>query len=95
MTKIIIFGTGSCGKRAYEMLKNQFEIKYFCDNDVNKHGKSLFNIKIISPNQLLENKFRIIIASMYYDDISKQLIQLGIYNFIRFNDFILSDYFEE
>lgn len=80
--RIVIFGTGSYGKKVYNYFikKNDFEIVAFADNDTKKQNTLLFSIKIISPNELKMLEFeKIIIASSYGDkEIMKQLSILGI-----------------
>lgn len=79
---IIIFGASTRGVYVYERLKNNFNIQYFCDNDIKKHGTKISNIEIISPEKLSDIKdCKIIIASMYYEEICQQLCNMGINNF--------------
>lgn len=73
--KILIFGTGAAGKTTYEQLRRQAKVVGFLDNDAGKHGKSLFNKTIYPPRALEELAYdRIVIASMHYEEIMKQLI---------------------
>ncbi|WP_234119766.1 glycosyltransferase [Clostridium hydrogenum] len=77
--KIIIFGASNLGKIAYETLKNKYEICFFSDNNLNKIGKKFCNIEIIDPKKIINYKnFKIIISSMYYDEISVQLKDYGL-----------------
>lgn len=79
--KVVIFGASTRGCYVYEKLKDIYEIKYFCDNDVNKHGTKINGIEIISPQKLYNLKdYKVIIASMYYEEICNQLNVMGVNN---------------
>lgn len=72
--KIILFGTGEFGKRAYEVLKKRYEIIAFVDNDKTKQNQKMYNIPIISPKQITELEFDYIyVTSMYALSITNQL----------------------
>ncbi|NRY60053.1 glycosyltransferase family A protein [Clostridium beijerinckii] len=76
--KIIIFGTGDGAERITRCLN--CEIIYFVDNNQMKWGAMFLNKEIKSPNELKnENaeEVSIIVASIYYDDISEQLNAMG------------------
>lgn len=79
---IILFGASNFGKITYEKLKSKYNISFFCDNDHLKWGKSIYGIKIISPEKLntLKNKI-VVITSYYFFEIAKQLIKLNIREF--------------
>lgn len=80
--KIILFGASKLGILAYEYLKDRYNICYYCDNDINKAGKSFNGIEIISIQKLKElvknQDYLIIISSQYYKEIGEQLISIGI-----------------
>lgn len=80
---IIIFGASKLGIIAKKFLQDTHTIKAFCDNNNNKHNSYIDGIPVISVEQLLqiykEKQLPIIIASMYYNEICKQLKGLGIY----------------
>jgi hypothetical protein len=78
---IIIFGTSTRGKYVYQKLKDKCNIIYFCDNDKNRIGGEIEGIKIISPKDLSDLNYKVIIASMYHQEISAQLNNMGIHNF--------------
>lgn len=80
MAKIIIFGAGTSGERAYkELLEkelHQNEIVAFADNY--KTGY-LFDLPIISAEDILQRDFDlIIIACCMVKEITTQLLDLGI-----------------
>ncbi|EJE7233280.1 DEAD/DEAH box helicase [Clostridium sporogenes] len=83
----IIFGAGSFGEKVYKVLKDTFNIIYFCDNDSSKWGSKFCGISVISPEKLKELKeYSIIVASTYYKEILAQLDNMDIedYKFIGF-----------
>ncbi|MFL0251646.1 glycosyltransferase [Clostridium neuense] len=77
--KIIIFGASRLGEIAYNVLKDKYKICCFSDNNSNKVGTKFCNIEVINPNELSNySNFKIIIASMYYGEISMQLKKYGV-----------------
>lgn len=89
--KIFLFGSGEMMKNLYTKI-NIEKIEGIIDNDQKKWGSSFKHHIIHSPKILSDynkKEILIIIASMYYDEISKQLISLGfdeIDNFIDGNE---------
>ncbi|WP_061329930.1 hypothetical protein [Clostridium botulinum] len=84
--KVIIFGASQLGKIAFNVLKDRFHIKYFTDNDYKKWGNKFLDLDIIEPSKLIYYKnFKIIIASMYYGEISYQLKNMGLHNVFIFS----------
>lgn len=81
-----MFGTG---KAAITILKKlMIPIEYYVDNDSNKWENCFFGRKVLNPNTLKNEEkgnFIILVASMFYDEISIQLENMG------FNQ--LSDYY--
>lgn len=76
--KIILFGTGTASRIISECFSEK--IVYYIDNDPSKIGKNFLGKSIQSPDFLKkENKDDtiIIVASMYYQEISKQLNAMG------------------
>jgi len=72
---IIVFGASKAGEN---YLKNQdsYHILAIADNDTMKQGKDLFGITIISPDQINQYSYDyIIIASMFIEGITKQLVE--------------------
>lgn len=81
--EIIIFGTGSLAKSAVQFTNhNSFKklnIKYFLDNNKEKHLKNYFNNVIYHPNEIdIEKSCKILVASTWYNEITNQLIEKGI-----------------
>lgn len=76
---IVIYGASTLGKIAYLTLKEDYNICFFCDGDINKIGKSIEGIQILSKDELLKNgDVTVIIASMYYKEIAEELKELGV-----------------
>lgn len=77
--KVIIFGTGMGGLRAYRKLPPECRIVAFADNDPAKIGLEYCGHPILSPEQLRSSSFdHILVASMHADEIVTQLEELGI-----------------
>lgn len=80
-TKFIIFGCGEVGIKAKQLLEQQGnEIVAFTDNDSKKWGKVCAGIKIISPDQIIEQPFDMFAIGIYKaaETIHKQLVDMGI-----------------
>lgn len=92
MEKTVIFGASKLGEQAYQILHYDYEIVAFIDNDEKKHGKLLNGLKIYGVDYLLKHEVNIIIASMYKNEISKQLKGIGITNFSMF-EYSVKQYF--
>lgn len=80
--RIIIFGSGGSGLRLLErVMELNGTVSYFLDNNKELSGKEVNGKKIHTPNVLADeniDEIFIIIASMYYVDIEKQLTELGL-----------------
>lgn len=76
--KIGIFGTGTNAEIAVDFL-NELKISeyVFFDNDAAKIGKTLYNKNILSPAEITWDYF-ILVSTIYYRDIEKQLNKLGM-----------------
>jgi hypothetical protein len=86
--QIVIFGTGKVGEITSSVLE-EMGIKqyYFVDNDANKFQKPFMGSIVYGPSVLLagnrENQV-ILIASSYYEDISTQLLHMGLIEDVHF-----------
>jgi glycosyltransferase involved in cell wall biosynthesis len=77
--RTLIFGAGSAGIRALRTLPDANHMIAFIDNDPSKKGQVLEGYPIISPAQLNGLRYdRIVIASIYMDEIYDQLTRMGI-----------------
>jgi phosphorylcholine metabolism protein LicD len=76
LKNILIFGASLGGENFIKNAKKQNNYLAFIDNDLNKHGKILNGLQIISPDEI--NKFNydeIILASYWASAIKEQLIK--------------------
>lgn len=87
MKNTILFGASNLGVTAFNMLKYEYNIIAYVDNDPNKWDKEICGIKIKDPKELLnlKNDIEIIITSIYYTDIKNQLDSMGIENYSNFH----------
>lgn len=77
--KIIIFGTGTRARMAWEELCSRFEILCFADNDAKKHGTVFLGRRIIKPTEIIQHPFdKIVVASIYTREILPQLKEIGV-----------------
>lgn len=55
MKKVLIFGTGSTGRRIYAQIKDDFNVIGFLDNDASNWGKDIDGIKILGNGSVVKN----------------------------------------
>lgn len=71
--EIIIYGAGNnCEIVVYTCNEYGLNISYICDRDLNKQGKTYFDIEVISPDELIRcHKDAVILVSTtsYYDEV--------------------------
>lgn len=73
--RIVIFGASKGGERFLRRCGDQYDAVAFCDNDAAKAGTQIEGIEVVRPVDLSRIDFdRIIIASMYGNEIRNQLI---------------------
>lgn len=87
MREIIIFGAGRMGEKFIYQYSEEVDIKCFWDNK--KHGE-LLGYQIRKPE--LDKRYFIIVATMEYLTIRKQLIDMG---YQEFDDFIPAQIFRK
>lgn len=88
MKKISIFGTGNTAKKVYYFLREKYEVISFFDNNTEKIGKYIDEIQIKKWDKKEFCGQQIIIASVWYLEIAKQLSNAGlklIKDFIPYN----------
>lgn len=79
--KIILFGAGNYGMATYELLKDDYQIICFCDNNTSLQGKYIFGLPILSPGDILLTKDEntdVVISSSYFLEIGQQLEDMSI-----------------
>ncbi|HNR03610.1 MAG TPA: polysialyltransferase family glycosyltransferase [Bacillota bacterium] len=77
--KLVIFGTGSFAKLLSEYMPKK--PSYYVDNNINKLNRLFMDSDIHSPDLLKtedSNNLLILVASMYYEEISQQLKSMGL-----------------
>lgn len=85
--KIYIFGSGKYAEQFLEQFSECFHITGIIDNDEERWGKTLKGIEIYSP-QILEKEeaaYKIFICIRFFEDVIKQLDQMGIRNVSVYN----------
>jgi FlaA1/EpsC-like NDP-sugar epimerase len=81
VARVGIFGTGQGGMRVWEALMglDHIEPAWFCDNDVRKQGRPFLWLEVIPPAEIPRRLADyVIVASMYREPITRQLIGLGV-----------------
>ncbi|WP_286885404.1 polysaccharide pyruvyl transferase family protein [Aneurinibacillus sp. UBA3580] len=76
--KIVMFGSGGTAKLVSQSLP--YTISYYIDNNPKKWNTTFMNNLVLSPDTLKQedkNNLTILVASMYYDEISQQLSEMG------------------
>ena len=79
----ILFGAAEIGKRFLNLLNGNVKVVAFCDNNSNLWGGEINGVKIISPDELLNNyhkNMNIIITIESFTEIQKQLEIMGFIN---------------
>jgi O-methyltransferase len=81
MKKVLIFGAGPSGKRAFAANKGLWSVIAFCDNDPAKWGTVIENISVYPPSEILSLDYDILfIASIPgREQIKQQLHELGVH----------------
>ena len=87
---IIIFGCGTSGLQAYLRLKDFYSIPYFADNAPEKIGTKFCDIPVIHPKEIKQKAdiYKVVIASIYFEEIANQLLQNQVYNIEAFETFV-------
>ena len=79
-SKILIWGTEEKARYTISVLndyESEVEVVAIGDNNCSKHGSMFCGKKVISASQLKEYKIEgIIVASRFYEEISKQILEL-------------------
>lgn len=88
MKKTVIFGAGVYGKRALLKIGSD-RVECFIDNSPAKQGTLYCGkpVKSLAQMQEVINDFTILIASVYWKSIEKQLEEQGITDFAVFEDY--------
>lgn len=79
--EVCIFGAGFMGRILnMELSARNIKVRYFCDNDMQKHGKKIGGTYCISPKELEQDKnnLLVIISNNDFQGVYKQLKEIGI-----------------
>lgn len=82
--KLILFGAGTGGRLVFEQLKAEHEIVCFADNNPSLWGTTLFEVPIISAEQISDyrqDETDIVICTATYHQVRVQLREMGITNY--------------
>lgn len=81
MTNIIIFGAGGTGRRVYRLMKDQYHVIGFVDNDASRWNKEKIDgIPVLDPQCLTSMEFDFVVLGTFMgcDEIKAQLREMGI-----------------
>lgn len=80
--KVVLFGASVYGNIAFELLRNLFPIIAYSDNNSSIHNSFINGVPVIAPDKLSDfcknNDAVVIITSIHYEDISRQLLSSGV-----------------
>lgn len=77
--KACVFGTGSYYESVRNIIRASYEVHCFADNYAQLHGQLFDGAMVVSPQQIETMGIDIIIvASSFYDEIEKQLTNIGL-----------------
>ena len=83
--KIIIFGTGVQGRKAYEVLSTRYNIVAFADNNSSMWGSLCCGVKVIKPENIInfyDENTDIVVAVLENKNICLQLDAMGIKKYV-------------
>ena len=78
--KLVIFGAGNYSLWILDLLKLNKYIKYGVDNNSIYQNKTRNNIRILSPNKLLDEDYNyiLVLSAAFKKDITKQILKMKI-----------------
>jgi hypothetical protein len=77
--RVVIFGAGAGGQQAFTLVKRSHDVVAFADNDRRKQGTQIHGKPVLGIPQLGAIKYdRIVIASIHFAEIQRQLQAAGI-----------------
>lgn len=95
MKKVVIFGAGNYGEKAF-LDYGAENVAFFLDNNDERYGSLFCGKEIKSLAEVIGNNeaYRIIVASSYYASICKQLEAAGITDYEVYQADVLHGYYE-
>ena len=90
----VLFGAGRMCEKYMLCYNEQYPPLFICDNNPQLWGKRMYGLEVKSPNTLKEltEECAVIICNTFYEEIARQLREMGIRNIETFSDEYL--YFE-
>ena len=92
---VILFGFGRQGKKAFETLKRDFQIKAIVENDKSKEGLRIQEVPVLffenAKDLLKDDKIIVTTTERYYVEIAEQLKSLGLtenVDFVSYQQFV-------
>ncbi len=92
--KVFLFGAADSLRIWLEKFGLGDQVVCTFDNDPNKWGKKVFGVEVRDPKELpslLDEKSRVIIVSLWHQEIGRQLEDMGIDDYFVY----LDDYYDD
>lgn len=91
---VILFGASELGKKVHDIFKitDEYNVLAFVDNSKQKQGSSFCGLPVISAEEAVSRGACIIITSMYLNEITEQLDNLGFQNYQSNIQYILENF---
>jgi hypothetical protein len=92
---IVLFGAGNMCRNFMKCYGEEYPPLYTCDNNPGIWGTEFCGLEVKSPDSLLKlpDDCGVFICNIYYREIEKQLLDMGIQNIEFFNDEYMPSYF--
>lgn len=92
----VLFGAGNMCRNYLKCYGQEFPPLFTCENNESRWGEIFEGVEVCSPEKLkeLSSDCAIFICNMYYDEIERQLLEMGIRNPIeRFSDEFMPSFY--
>lgn len=92
---IVLFGAGNMCRNFMKCYGEEYPPLFTCDNNRGIWGTEFYGLEVKSPDSLLKlpDDCGVFICNIYYREIEKQLLDMGIQNIEFFNDEYMPSYF--
>lgn len=88
---VVVFGAGEIGKKVIDILRtNDITVYGVCDNDESKQKKMFCGYNVLAADALQDINPIVIVATMYFKEIIKQLKELGIESIVIYKELYLT-----
>ncbi|MDA9091813.1 hypothetical protein N9J56_00815 [Pelagibacteraceae bacterium] len=91
--KTVLYGAGVIGEIClFAFKQNKIKVDFFCDTSIDKQGKIINGVKVLSPSELqsLDKSSNVFISNNYYVFLKKELNNYGFQNILDC-EFILNN----